>query len=93
MCRGCGERLRPGGATGCAVLFYGLSWLVPTGDADAVAHALPALVENDDLRQRMGGAALTAPARFDPARFDPARIDPARIDPARIDPARIAERH
>ncbi|GGW67361.1 glycosyltransferase family 4 protein [Streptomyces xantholiticus] len=43
--------------------------LVPTGNVDAIADALLELVENDDLRRRMGRAALTASARFDPARI------------------------
>ncbi len=43
--------------------------LVPVGDADAVAHALLELIEDDDLRRRTGAAALAASARFDPARI------------------------
>ncbi|GGZ19152.1 glycosyltransferase family 4 protein [Streptomyces nitrosporeus] len=41
--------------------------LVPLGDTRAFADALLALVDDDDLRRRMGRAALTASARFDPA--------------------------
>ncbi len=43
--------------------------LVPVGDPDAIAAALLQLIEDDDLRHRMGAAALTASARFDPARI------------------------
>ncbi|MEV7913567.1 glycosyltransferase family 4 protein [Streptomyces griseus] len=43
--------------------------LVPVGDPDATAAALLQLIEDDDLRHRMGGAALSASARFDPARI------------------------
>ncbi|MFJ6636914.1 glycosyltransferase family 4 protein [Streptomyces sp. NPDC091376] len=43
--------------------------LVPVGDVDAIAHALLELVGNDDLRQHMSQAALTASARFDPAQI------------------------
>lgn len=42
--------------------------LVPVDDAEAFAGALLHLVENDALRQRMGGAALRNAARFDPSR-------------------------
>ncbi|WP_411083683.1 glycosyltransferase family 4 protein [Streptomyces sp. cmx-18-6] len=42
--------------------------LVPVGDVDSIAAALLQLIEDDDLRHRMGKAALTAAARFDPAR-------------------------
>ncbi|MEU8826292.1 glycosyltransferase family 4 protein [Streptomyces sp. NPDC048636] len=42
--------------------------LVPTGDADAVAGALLDLINNDELRQQMGQAALKDSARFDPSR-------------------------
>ncbi|MBL1099839.1 glycosyltransferase family 4 protein [Streptomyces coffeae] len=42
--------------------------LVPTGDADAVAGALLELINNDELRQQMGQAALKDSARFDPSR-------------------------
>jgi glycosyltransferase involved in cell wall biosynthesis len=41
--------------------------LVPMGDADSVARALLDLINDDDLRGRMGRAALTNSARFDPA--------------------------
>ncbi|MFJ1803042.1 glycosyltransferase family 4 protein [Streptomyces sp. NPDC088180] len=43
--------------------------LVPVGDPDAIAAALLQLIEDDGLRHRMGGAALSASARFDPARI------------------------
>ncbi|WP_103512741.1 glycosyltransferase family 4 protein [Streptomyces sp. SM13] len=43
--------------------------LVPVGDPDATAAALLQLIEDDDLRRRMGRAALGASARFDPARI------------------------
>ncbi|GAB2830520.1 hypothetical protein GCM10027091_71280 [Streptomyces daliensis] len=43
--------------------------LVPMGDADAVAAALLGLINDDELRQRMGQAALSDAARFDPARI------------------------
>jgi glycosyltransferase involved in cell wall biosynthesis len=42
--------------------------LVPTGDVDAVAAALLDLINNDELRQQMGQAALKDSARFDPSR-------------------------
>ncbi|MET7763390.1 glycosyltransferase family 4 protein [Streptomyces sp. NPDC005355] len=42
--------------------------LVPTGDADAIAAALLDLINNDELRQQMGQAALKDSARFDPSR-------------------------
>ncbi|MEU2212126.1 glycosyltransferase family 4 protein [Streptomyces hygroscopicus] len=42
--------------------------LVPTGDVDAIAAALLDLVNDDELRQRMGQAALKDSARFDPSR-------------------------
>ncbi|WP_455362572.1 glycosyltransferase family 4 protein [Streptomyces sp. SYSU K21746] len=41
--------------------------LVPPGDVEAIASALLELVENEELRHRMGRAALVAAARFDPA--------------------------
>ncbi|WP_326796506.1 glycosyltransferase family 4 protein [Streptomyces sp. NBC_01808] len=43
--------------------------LVPVGDANAVADALLELIQDDDLRRRMGAAALVASERFDPARI------------------------
>ncbi|MFG3409516.1 glycosyltransferase family 4 protein [Streptomyces sp. NPDC048142] len=43
--------------------------LVPVGDPDPIAAALLRLMEDDVLRHRMGGAALSASARFDPARI------------------------
>jgi glycosyltransferase involved in cell wall biosynthesis len=43
--------------------------LVPVGDPDAIAAALLQLIEDDELRHRMGGAALSASARFEPARI------------------------
>lgn len=43
--------------------------LVPVGDVDAIADALLALINDDDLRRRTGQAALAASARFDPARI------------------------
>ncbi|MCP3821971.1 glycosyltransferase family 4 protein [Streptomyces sp. A3M-1-3] len=43
--------------------------LVPPGDVEAIAGALLELVEDDDLRRRMGRAALASSARFDPARI------------------------
>ncbi|MEU8891753.1 glycosyltransferase family 4 protein [Streptomyces sp. NPDC048442] len=43
--------------------------LVPMGDADAVARALLALMEDDALRKRMGRAALENSARFDPGQI------------------------
>ncbi|MFF5589551.1 glycosyltransferase family 4 protein [Streptomyces hygroscopicus] len=42
--------------------------LVPTGDVDAIAAALLDLMNDDELRQRMGQAALKDSARFDPSR-------------------------
>ncbi|WAP55227.1 glycosyltransferase family 4 protein [Streptomyces sp. S465] len=42
--------------------------LVPTGDSDAIAAALLDLINNDELRQQMGQAALKDSARFDPSR-------------------------
>ncbi|GAA2080855.1 hypothetical protein GCM10009801_39400 [Streptomyces albiaxialis] len=42
--------------------------LVPMGDEDAVADALLQLINDDELRQRMGRAALADSERFDPAR-------------------------
>ncbi|QKV95738.1 glycosyltransferase family 4 protein [Streptomyces sp. NA02950] len=42
--------------------------LVPTGDTDAIARALLDLINNDELRQQMGQAALKDSARFDPSR-------------------------
>ncbi|WP_236240667.1 glycosyltransferase family 4 protein [Streptomyces sp. CC228A] len=41
--------------------------LVPVGDADAVAGALLALIDDEDLRRSMGQAALRNARRFDPA--------------------------
>ncbi|MFI1800411.1 glycosyltransferase family 4 protein [Streptomyces sp. NPDC020379] len=41
--------------------------LVPTGKADAIAGGLLKLINDDDLRRRMGQAALASSARFDPA--------------------------
>ncbi|MFI1940077.1 glycosyltransferase family 4 protein [Streptomyces purpureus] len=43
--------------------------LVPVGDADAVAAALLALINDDELRRKTGQAALAASERFDPARI------------------------
>ncbi|MFF0724885.1 glycosyltransferase family 4 protein [Streptomyces sp. NPDC004134] len=43
--------------------------LVPVGDANAVADALLELIQDDDLRRRMGAAALIASERFDPSRI------------------------
>ncbi|MEV6650717.1 glycosyltransferase family 4 protein [Streptomyces sp. NPDC051219] len=43
--------------------------LVPPGDVEAIAGALLELIGNDELRRRMGRAALAASARFDPARI------------------------
>ncbi|MGW7411917.1 glycosyltransferase family 4 protein [Streptomyces sp. NPDC054863] len=43
--------------------------LVPMGDADAVARALLALMEDEALRKRMGRAALENSARFDPGQI------------------------
>ncbi|MDX5574183.1 glycosyltransferase family 4 protein [Streptomyces sp. ID01-9D] len=43
--------------------------LVPVGDPDATAAALLQLIEDDELRHRMGAAALASSARFDPARI------------------------
>ncbi|MFJ6700511.1 glycosyltransferase family 4 protein [Streptomyces sp. NPDC091272] len=43
--------------------------LVPMGDADAVARALLALIEDEALRKRMGRAALENSARFDPGQI------------------------
>ncbi|MFF1392273.1 glycosyltransferase family 4 protein [Streptomyces sp. NPDC058287] len=40
--------------------------LVPNGDVDAIAWGLRRLMENDDLRQAMGAAALHNSARYDP---------------------------
>ncbi|WP_432251874.1 glycosyltransferase family 4 protein [Streptomyces sp. HNM1019] len=42
--------------------------LVPTGNTDAIAAALLDLINNDELRQQMGQAALKGSARFDPSR-------------------------
>lgn len=42
--------------------------LVPTGDVDSIAAALLGLINDDELRQRMGRAALEGSARFDPSR-------------------------
>ncbi|WP_433855673.1 glycosyltransferase family 4 protein [Streptomyces kronopolitis] len=41
--------------------------LVPVGDPQALAGSLLTLINDDDARIRMGGAALAASARFDPA--------------------------
>ncbi|MGW3571013.1 glycosyltransferase family 4 protein [Streptomyces sp. NPDC000941] len=41
--------------------------LVPTGDVDAIATALLGLINDDELRQRMGREALKRSARFDPS--------------------------
>ncbi|MEV6567339.1 glycosyltransferase family 4 protein [Streptomyces kronopolitis] len=41
--------------------------LVPVGDPQALAGSLLTLINDDDARLRMGGAALAASARFDPA--------------------------
>jgi glycosyltransferase involved in cell wall biosynthesis len=43
--------------------------LVPMGDEDAVASALLGLINDDELRRRMGQAALADSARFDQARI------------------------
>ncbi|AUH42462.1 glycosyltransferase family 4 protein [Streptomyces sp. CMB-StM0423] len=43
--------------------------LVPVGDANAVADALLELIQDDDLRRRMGAAALIASERFAPSRI------------------------
>lgn len=43
--------------------------LVPTGDVGAIAGALLELINDDDLRQRMGRAAIADAARYDPARI------------------------
>ncbi|MFG3508320.1 glycosyltransferase family 4 protein [Streptomyces sp. NPDC047821] len=43
--------------------------LVPVGDVDAIADALLALIQDDELRRRTGQAALAASQRFDPARI------------------------
>ncbi|MFG3305485.1 glycosyltransferase family 4 protein [Streptomyces wuyuanensis] len=43
--------------------------LVPVGDEDAIADALLALINDDELRRRAGAAALKASERFDPARI------------------------
>jgi hypothetical protein len=40
--------------------------LTPVGDADAMGDALLRLVNDDDLRRRMGAAALVNSARYDP---------------------------
>lgn len=42
--------------------------LVPTGNIDSIAAALLDLINDDELRQRMGRAALEGSARFDPSR-------------------------
>lgn len=41
--------------------------LVPVGDTAGFARALLALIDDDELRRRMGRAALASSARFDPA--------------------------
>ncbi|GFM96265.1 hypothetical protein Sfulv_10760 [Streptomyces fulvorobeus] len=41
--------------------------LVPVGDRAAVGAALLGLMEDEELRRRMGRAALASSARFDPA--------------------------
>ncbi|HEX5565382.1 MAG TPA: glycosyltransferase family 4 protein [Streptomyces sp.] len=43
--------------------------LVPSGDVDAIAAALLELINDDELRQRMGRAALVDSARYDPTRI------------------------
>ncbi|ORT60126.1 glycosyltransferase family 4 protein [Streptomyces sp. CB03238] len=43
--------------------------LVPVGDVDAIADALLALIQDDELRHRTGQAALAASQRFDPVRI------------------------
>ncbi|MFC5803514.1 glycosyltransferase family 4 protein [Streptomyces formicae] len=43
--------------------------LVPVGDEDAVADALLALINDDELRRRTGEAARRAAERFDPVRI------------------------
>ncbi|OKJ97065.1 glycosyl transferase [Streptomyces sp. CB03234] len=43
--------------------------LVPVGDVDAIADALLALIQDDELRRRTGRAALAASQRFDPVRI------------------------
>ncbi|MFF0061051.1 glycosyltransferase family 4 protein [Streptomyces sp. NPDC005279] len=40
--------------------------LVPVGDVDAIADALLKLIDDEDLRRRMGAAALRNARRFDP---------------------------
>ncbi|MGK5729328.1 glycosyltransferase family 4 protein [Streptomyces sp. URMC 124] len=42
--------------------------LVPVGKVDKIAAGLLKLINDDELRQRMGRAALESSARFDPAR-------------------------
>jgi glycosyltransferase involved in cell wall biosynthesis len=42
--------------------------LVPAGDVGAIAGALLELINDDELRRRMGRAALADSARFDPSR-------------------------
>ncbi|MET9427615.1 glycosyltransferase family 4 protein [Streptomyces sp. NPDC003036] len=42
--------------------------LVPVGDADAVATALLTLIDDEELRRKMGAAALRNARRFHPAR-------------------------
>ncbi|MEU6332215.1 glycosyltransferase family 4 protein [Streptomyces sp. NPDC047049] len=41
--------------------------LVPVGNPEALAGSLLTLINDDDARKRMGGAALASSARFDPA--------------------------
>ncbi|GAA3660182.1 glycosyltransferase family 4 protein [Streptomyces chitinivorans] len=43
--------------------------LVPTGDVDAIAGSLLELINDDDLRRKMGRAAIADAARYDPARI------------------------
>ncbi|MEV0281265.1 glycosyltransferase family 4 protein [Streptomyces sp. NPDC050610] len=43
--------------------------LVPTGKVDAIADGLLSLINDDELRRRMGREALARSERFDPARI------------------------